>query len=239
MKQSSALARREAQYYSLSKWKRKALFVFIWTAVRLLTKTIFAGEEHVPADGGIIITTNHLSIVDTPILFLNPARPDITALVARKYQESGAFGVIGNMAGVVWMSRDKADFTAFRDAKDLLRNGRALGVAPEGTRSRTGGLIEGLPGAALLAVKMNVPIVPVAITGSEDTFSRIKRGKRGRIHVQFGKPYKLPPIDRQNREDQLKRSTDEIMCRIAALMPEKYHGVYSNHPRIKEIQRES
>ena len=100
-------------------------------------------------------------------------------------------------------------------------------------------MIEGLPGAALLAIKMNVPIVPVAITGSEDTFTRLKQGKRGKIHARFGKPYTLPQIDRKNREEKMRSSTDEIMCRIAAMLPEKYHGVYSGHPRIEEIRKES
>jgi 1-acyl-sn-glycerol-3-phosphate acyltransferase len=62
--------------------------------------------------------------------------------------------------------------------------------------------------------------------------------RRPYLKLQFGKPFCLPPIDRKNREEQLQRNTDEIMCRIAAMLPEKYWGVYQDHPRLAELIRE-
>jgi len=112
-----------------------------------------------------------------------------------------------------------------------------LVIAPEGTRSRTGSLIEAKPGVSYLATKLNRPIVPVGITGTEDQalIVNLKKLRRGHITVTAGHPFMLPPLPRENRDEVLKQYTDEIMCHIAALLPEKYRGVYANHPRLKEL----
>jgi 1-acyl-sn-glycerol-3-phosphate acyltransferase len=112
-----------------------------------------------------------------------------------------------------------------------------LVIAPEGTRSRTGALIEAKPGVSYLATKLNRPIVPVAITGTEDRvlFSHLKKLRRAPITLTAGPAFTLPPLPRENRDEVLKQYTDEIMCRIAAILPERYHGVYANHPRLKEL----
>jgi 1-acyl-sn-glycerol-3-phosphate acyltransferase len=98
-------------------------------------------------------------------------------------------------------------------------------------------LIEAKPGVSYLATKLNRPIVPVAITGTEDKnlFGNLKRLRRSHITLTAGQVFSLPPLPRQNRDEVLKRYTDEIMCHIAALLPEKYRGVYANHPRLKEL----
>jgi 1-acyl-sn-glycerol-3-phosphate acyltransferase len=112
-----------------------------------------------------------------------------------------------------------------------------LVIAPEGTRSRAGALIEAKPGVSYLAAKLNRPIVPVAITGTEDevVLANLKKLRRGHITVTAGPAFTLPPLPRENRDEALKRYTDEIMCRIAALLPEKYRGVYADHPRLQEL----
>jgi 1-acyl-sn-glycerol-3-phosphate acyltransferase len=112
-----------------------------------------------------------------------------------------------------------------------------LVIAPEGTRSRTGSLIEAKPGASYLATKLDRPIVPVGITGTEDQalLGNLKKLRRGSIVVTAGPSFTLPPLPKENRDEALKQYTDEIMCHIAALLPEKYRGVYANHPRLKEL----
>jgi hypothetical protein len=116
----------------------------------------------------------------------------------------------------------------------LMDEGKNLVIAPEGTRSRTGALIEGKPGVSYLATRLGEPIVPVAITGTEDKviFGNLKRLRRSHITLTAGTAFNLPPLPRQNREEILKQYTDEIMCRIAALLPEKHRGVYKDHPII-------
>ena len=110
-------------------------------------------------------------------------------------------------------------------------------LAPEGTRSQSGALLEGRPGASYLATKANVPIIPVALMGTEDWLvkSQITRLRRSKVIIKVGKPFTLPPIKGEYRENSLQDHTDEIMLRIAALLPPAYRGVYANHPRLHEF----
>lgn len=208
--------------------------------VRVLTRTTVVGAENIPPQGtACLLTTNHMSRLDTPFLLVSTPRTDIIALVADKYKTNKFFAFLVKVTGSIWIDRDKADFAAFRLANEHLRKGGILGIAPEGTRSTTGELIEGKAGSVFLVEKARVPVVPVAITGSENAVREMLRLRRPRITVCFGAPYLLAPIDRDNREASLQAGTDEIMCRIAALLPEKYRGFYRDHPRLKELEEQS
>jgi 1-acyl-sn-glycerol-3-phosphate acyltransferase len=203
-----------------------------------LTRTSFIGVENIPPTGGVLLACNHMSRMDIPVLFLTPNRPEMTALVTTKYLKHPLLRWFIVTAEGIWLDRDTADFSAFRNAVKALSDGKALGIAPEGTRSQTATLIEGKPGTALLALRTRVPIVPVAIIGTEDSVSKILRLKRPRISAEYGEPILPPQLDRNNREGQLQNLTDEIMCRIASMMPQKYHGFYTDHPRLKELLAE-
>lgn len=206
--------------------------------LKQLTQTEFIGVENIPPEGGVLIACNHMSRLDIPVLFITPNRPEITALVTTKYLKYPLLRWFIVTAEGIWLDRDTADFSAFRKAVEALKQGKALGIAPEGTRSQTAKLIEGKPGTALLALRTGVPIVPVAIVGTEDGMSKLLRLKRPRITAEYGKPIIPPKLDRNNREGQLQYLTDEVMCRIAAMMPQKYHGFYADHPRLKELLAE-
>ncbi len=198
----------------------------------------YIGLENIPPEGGVILATNHMSRMDTLLLFINSTRTDVTALVADKYQKYPLFAWILNTGGIIWLDRESADFGAIRAAVDALNKGLALGIAPEGTRSTTAELLEGKPGTALVALRANVPIVPVGIAGSEDIFRKIFTLRFPKVTIRFGKPFRLEPLSRDRRSEQMQEYTDEIMCRIAALLPEKYHGFYRGHPRLQELLAE-
>ena len=215
--------------------KRKTLQYLFKLILYTISRPRFEGLEHVPTEGGILITTNHLSRFDIPILFMTPNRPDIVALVTDKYKSDRFFSFIVNNTGCIWLDRSKADFTAFREASGVLKKEGALGIAPEGTRSNIGELLEGKPGTALLAARSDVPIIPVGIRGSDTAARDTFLFKRPIITARFGPAYHLPPLDRANREAYLQSAIEEIMCRIAVLMPEKYHGFYKGHPRLQEL----
>ena len=208
--------------------------------VRFLMRIVFRinieGREHVPDEGGIIVASNHLSRWDIPLLMMIPNRLDLTGMVTDKYLEYPLIHWFINMVGGIWLDRTRADFAAFRTAIEALDEGRALGIAPEGTRSDTGMLIEGKPGTILLAIKAQVPVVPTALYGTESAAKNW--WKRPRLTMRFGEPFTLPILTRENRNEQMETSTEEMMCRIAALLPEKYHGVYAGHPRLKELLAE-
>lgn len=215
--------------------KREQLQSIVRFLFQRLTRFQFIGAENLPKEGGVLVATNHFSRLDAALLFLMPERTDITALVADKYQKYPFFYWFLQSARVIWIDRSKADFGAFRSALEALQRGLAVGIAPEGTRSQNSQLLEGKPGTVLLAAKANAPIVPVAISGTEDAVRQLLSLRRPDLTVRIGAPIRIPPFDRHNRDEIFKQYTDEIMCRIAALLPAKYHGFYKNHPRLREM----
>jgi 1-acyl-sn-glycerol-3-phosphate acyltransferase len=202
---------------------------------RLLTRTSVSGKENLPKEGGYIVASNHLSEIEVPLVYLILNRKDATALIADKHQKNPFFRWLVNTVGGIWINREEADIDALRAARDHLRKGGVLGIAPEGTRSPTGSLIQAKTGTAYLAEVSSIPIVPVGVTGTWKALPKVFTFKRPRITVRFGEPFSLPKVDRRNRDADLQRNTDEIMCQIAVLLPPEYRGVYSQHPRLAEL----
>jgi 1-acyl-sn-glycerol-3-phosphate acyltransferase len=195
---------------------------------RLLARMEVHGLENIPASGGCILATNHLSIVDAPFVFIHLKRNDITGMVAHKHRKNPFLRIIVNTVNGIWLNREEVDPQAIRAAVDWLKSGRGLGVAPEGTRSRTGQLIPAKSGVVYLADKAGVPVIPMAIWGTEKVFSELKHFRRATIHLTVGQPMVFPPIERHERDAALQRHTDALMCQIASMLPPEYRGVYSN-----------
>ena len=203
----------------------------------LIARVEVNGYENLPKDTSFVIATNHLGFVDVPIAFYAIDRWDMFVVIGEKWRDVGLFRWVGKHFNFIFIDRFNSDIKALRKIISLMEKNNILVIAPEGTRSRTGALIEAKPGVSYLATKLNRPIVPVAITGTEDKnlFGNLKRLRRSRITLTAGQPFSLPPLPRENRDEVLKRYTDEIMCHIAALLPETYRGVYADHPRLKEL----
>ena len=214
---------------------RTILRTLIRLALKLLSRVTVSGLERLPHSGGYILAVNHLSRVDPPLVFSLIERDHVTALVAEKYKKRPFFRWIIRLVDGIWINRGEADLHALRQARDYLRGGGVLGIAPEGTRSHTGALMRAKTGVAYLADKGGVPVVPVAISGSDGAVWQLLRLRRPAIQIKFGTPLIFPPIQRYEREAALQRNTDEVMCQIAAMLPEKYRGVYADHPRLKEL----
>ena len=213
--------------------------------IRLLVRFVFnliarvevIGYENLPIEGGFVIATNHLGIADVPIAFYALDRWDMFLMIGEKWQNVGLFRWIGKYFNFIFIDRFNPDIKTLRKVISLMEKNNILVIAPEGTRSLTGSLIEAKPGASYLATKLNRPIVPVGITGTADKtiVDNLKRLRRSHITVTAGPSFTLPSLLREHRDEVLKQYTDEIMCHIAALLPEKYWGVYANHPRLKAL----
>lgn len=210
----------------------------LYLLIRILTRLTVEGEENVPTEGPCILTGNHLGIVDGPLIYSLLRRDDATGLVALKHRDNPFIRFIVDAADGIWIDRTRTDFGALKEARKHLKKGGLLGLAPEGTRSDNHELIEAKPGVAFLADVSKAVILPTATTGSENSLKKMFTFQRPKIHFTFGEPYTLPPLDRKDREASLKRNTDEIMCRIAVLLPEKYRGFYADHPRLLELLKE-
>jgi 1-acyl-sn-glycerol-3-phosphate acyltransferase len=208
--------------------------------VRFLMKIIadieIHGIEKLP-EGNVIVAANHLGRLDTAALLCILDREDIIMPVAEKYKDHPLYGAIGRAANAIWLNRFEADYSALRQILDRMKQGGLLVIAPEGTRSKTEALQEGKMGVAFLASKSGFPVVPVAVTGTEDRviLENLKHFRRSRITATAADPFYVDIPKGKGREEALRQVTDEIMCQIAALLPEKYRGVYVNHPRLKEL----
>ena len=202
---------------------------------KLLSRLDVQGLENIPATGPGILAANHLGRLDSPLIFSLVERSDITSLVADKYQNNLLLRPLVNAVHGIWINREQADFRALRLALDYIKGGGMLGIAPEGTRSRTGALMTAKTGAAYLAGRAGVFVVPTGIWGTETAIAQLFHLRRPPIHIRFGQPFQLPPLERGERSASLQENTDEIMCQIAALLPPDYRGVYAEHPKLNEI----
>lgn len=194
------------------------------------------GSEKLPA-GNFIAAANHLGRLDTAALLCILDREDIIMPVAEKYKSQAFFRALGQAVNAVWLNRFEADYSALREILARMQKGGLLVIAPEGTRSKTEALQEGKMGVAFLASKSGYPVLPVAVTGTEDrrVMENLKRFRRSKIIVRAGDLFHVQIPKEKGREQAMRQATDEIMCQIAALLPEKYRGVYTDHPRLKEL----
>ena len=205
-------------------------------AMKLIANIEVYGREKMP-DGNFIAAANHLGRLDTAALFCVIDRDDIIMPVAEKYKNHPLFGLMGRAVNAIWLNRFEADYSALREILARMEKGGMLVIAPEGTRSKTEALQEAKLGVAFLASKSGYPVIPVAVTGTEDRaiLENLKHFRRSKIVIRGGDPFKIELPKGKGREEAMRTATDEIMCRIAAMLPEKYRGVYADHPRLKEL----
>src|SRR5215211_349679 len=204
--------------------------------MKLITDIEVRGIERLP-EGNAIVAANHLGRLDTAALLCILDREDIIMPVAEKYKDHPFYGMIGRAVNAVWLNRFEVDYSAFRQILERMKQGGMLVIAPEGTRSKTEALQEGKMGVAFLASKSGYPVLPVAVTGTEDraVVENLKHFRRSKITVIAGELFYIEIPKGRGHEQAMREATDEIMCRIAAKLPENYRGVYTDHPRLKEL----
>ena len=204
--------------------------------MKIITRIEVHGLEKIPA-GNVIIAANHLGRLDTAVLLCVLDREDIIMAIAEKYKDHPFFGAIGRAVNGIWLNRFEADFSAMRQILERMKQGGLLVIAPEGTRSKTEALQQGKMGVAFLASKSGYPVLPVAVIGTEDhsIVENLKHFRRSKIVVKAGDLFNIEIPKGNGREEAMRKATDEIMCRIGAMLPEKYRGVYAEHPRLKEL----
>ena len=208
----------------------QAFFRFV--AWALLRQEV-TGLEHVPAEGPFLVVVNHLSMVE-PVLIFNRFPRQMMMFAADKWKRTPGLSHLAEAVGVIWVARGEADLRAIKDMLRAFKAGYALGMAPEGTRSKTGQLQPGKPGAAYLADRAQVPLVPVGVAGPEKLGRNLRRLRRTPVRMAVGPAFRLPGQGRAKAEE-LEQHTEEIMCRIAALLPPEYRGVYADHPRVRDL----
>ena len=194
------------------------------------------GLEKLP-QGNVMLAANHLGRLDTAVLIYALERDDLIMAVAEKYKDHPIFGAIGRSVNAIWLNRFEADFAALREILARMQKGGLMVIAPEGTRSKTEMLQEGKMGVAFLASKSGYPVMPIALTGTEDrgVIENLKRFRRSKIKAVAGELFYIEIPKGKGREEAMRNATDEIMCQIAAKLPESYRGFYKDYPRVEEL----
>jgi 1-acyl-sn-glycerol-3-phosphate acyltransferase len=204
--------------YGLMRW-------IIGRLMRILYRYEIIGRENVPSRGALIIVVNHLHLLD-PLAVAPAISRQIVTLAADKWQSNPLIGVFLKLAGSIFVARGEVDRKALRACLELLAEGGALAVAPEGTRSRNGQLQRARPGAAYLATRTNAVILPVAFWGVEKLRTWCKL-RRPRCQVIIGKPFRLQQTKKKPSTEELQDLADAVFVQVARLLPESYRGVYA------------
>lgn len=216
--------------------KFKTLRSIVRFIMNIIADVEVVGLEKLPP-GNFMLASNHLGRLDTAVLLYAVDREDIIMAVAEKYKDHPLFGAIGRTVDAVWLNRFETDFGALREILARMQKGGLMVIAPEGTRSKTEALQQAKMGAAFLAGKSGYPVLPVALIGTEDrgVLENLKKFHRSKIKVVAGNLFTVDLPKGRGREEAMQNATDEIMCQIAANLPEKYRGFYKDYPRVREL----
>ncbi len=223
----------------MNKTIHKILRFFIRLMFKAISRMELVGFENLPATQSFVIAANHIGRLDAALAYYALDRSDIIVMVAEKYERFALTRWLTRLVNGIFLDRYNTDIGALRETLRRLQHGGILVITPEGTRSMSGNLIEAKPGGLYLALKAGVPILPVALTGTEDAvvMEKLKHFKRLEIKVVAGPSFTLPSVIAKYREAALKKYTNDLMYRIAALLPEERRGVYAENPRLSEMPR--
>lgn len=213
-------------------WVFKAILKPI---LRLLYGIKVEGLQHVPRRGPAIIAANHLSFLDSFFIPLVVNRRKVTYLAKADYFKSWKTAWFFKMAGQIPIDRQGGEKSerALMTALQVLKEGKLLGIYPEGTRSPNDKLHRGRTGVARLALAAKVPIVPCGLIGTLDVMppdaKLPKFFGRPKVVVRFGKPLELGRFAGQERDRFVLRSiTDELMYEIMMLSGQDYVDEYAS-----------
>src|SRR5215470_8163740 len=193
----------------------------LWVCTRLICRYRVSGREHVHLQGPLLVVANHLSWYDPLLLgVVLPRRAWFFTKV-----EMFRWPIIGlgcRLTGQIPVRRGESDRAALEKGLTYLHEGKVLVVFPEGTVARQEQMLAAHMGAALLAIRSGVPVLPIAHTGTR----RVLRFWFPRVDIKIGKPYTPTLPEGGSRKAQLQVVMEDMMTRIAAMLPEENRGAY-------------
>lgn len=205
---------------------------FYWTCtyllrgiLRVVVRWDVKGRENVPKSGALIVVSNHLNNADPPILGAGIASRRIR-FMAKVELFKMPFGAIIKLWDAFPVRRFDADLGAMLNAERILKRGGALGMFPEGHRSRTGYMGPVHPGTAMIALRSGATVLPCAMTGTERLKNPLVLLRRPRFSVSIGEPIQLEAV-RRPTEQQVSELTQRIVDAIQAQLPRQYVAAYT------------
>jgi 1-acyl-sn-glycerol-3-phosphate acyltransferase len=204
---------------------RKRLIIFLF---RALTSTLCRFDDtplrKVPLHGPLILIINHINLVEVPVLYTRLQPRPITGFVAAYRWKSAFFRWLLNAVDAIPLHRGTADMSAMREALERLKRGAILAIAPEGTRSQHGRLQQAHAGSVLLALH----------SGNERFKDNLRHLRRTELYLAVGEPFCLNAGTSRVSPDVRQKILDEMMYKLAAILPPKYRGVYTDLERASE-----
>jgi 1-acyl-sn-glycerol-3-phosphate acyltransferase len=196
---------------------------------RGVTDSIFSVHAEalarVPRVGPLIIVMNHINIFEIPIIYARLQPRPVHGLVLADRWKNPIVGWGLDVCGSIPLERGSSNTTSFKRALDVLKAGEMVLIMPEGTRSGDGRLQPAFPGVVLLALKSKAPLLPVVSYGGECYRENIHRLRRTDFYLAVGESFTLAETyDRSSRHELV----NQIMFRLAALLPPKYRGNYDS-----------
>jgi cytidylate kinase len=209
-------------------FKRGLLVGIMRGLLRLFTRYEVSGQENFPAGGPLLVVFNHIAHLDGLLVVANMPL-EVEAITLSDLYDLPVAGHLLRLYGTIPVHRDAYDREVLRLAFGVLAEGKVLALAPEARISPSCTMERGRRGAAYLALRSGAPLLPIGLTGTETVLTDLPRLRRPHLTVNIGAPFHLQgPLARgAERRAQLEAGRDEIMRRIAALLPEKYRGVYA------------
>lgn len=206
-------------------------YQFIAITLKALTDTICRIDarqiEQVPPHGPLIIYTNHVNILEIPILFTSLQPRKAHGMILAERWNNPVLRWMLDVTETIPLHRGEADIDAIHKALELLKQGKIIIISPEGTRSHDGRLQLALPGVVLLALHSQALLLPVAYFGAEKWLENLKQFKRTDFHLKVGRPFRLDKHGEKVTHTVRQEMVDEMMAELAQLLPPEYQGYYA------------
>jgi 1-acyl-sn-glycerol-3-phosphate acyltransferase len=220
--------------------------VLLAPLARLVFRPRIIGRRNVPKSGGVLLASNHLAFIDSVVITLVARRSVSFMAKAEYFTGSGLRGWLSRsfFSGVGAVPVERGAGAAAQEALDagleILQAGNAFSIYPEGTRSRDGRLYRGRTGVAWLALTAGVPVVPVALIGTDKLQPEGGSGLRwARVTVEFGEPMDLRGFGPASSGRARREATDAIMAQIGRMTGQELAGVYNEPPPATVRERVS
>jgi 1-acyl-sn-glycerol-3-phosphate acyltransferase len=218
------------------------VYRFMTGLMRLLVRIVVGpavdveGLENLPLRGGLLVVSNHVGTIDPPLTGAYLPRLDVYFMAKSEYFQKRFSRLILIAYHAFPVIRNSADRASLRHALGLLRAGHVVVMYPEGSRSWDGRLRRPHPGAGFLGRLAGVPILPVAVWGTERVVPKgAKWPHRGPLHLRFGPVFWLGERDDQGRRLSSQRCADLMMQEIAPLLPSRYRGVFDGQTDFEAV----
>lgn len=210
---------------------------FFWLLTSIMCRIDDRQVSQIPARGPWILVTNHVNVLEIPVLYTRLRPRPISGFFAAYRLESIWMRWLLHAFGGIPVRRGEPDLRALREAVIQIRSGAIFALAPEGTRNPQGVLQRGKAGVVILAQRSGAPIQPVVHFGDVHWQQRLKHLQRVPFNIAVGRPFRIALPD-QRVSGQIRQAiTDEIMMQMAALLPEEYRGYYAGrHPTTQFLQ---